>query len=460
MIKKKNLLFLDKNFVLNYFFRLLIINLFGLFFLYDTDSFNQGLVSIQSIFYSINTLLAFFFILIESISSILQFYGLEHEFLALIFLDIKSINLLFVFEIILTILNYILFLVFIFIIICFRQQIIKNISNKRLIFSIIFLSILLMFFNIDFSKKLFNKIYNINDNLNEYSLLRNDNWFLYYKYKKTISKNEDIIENSDFLDNVSSLINSDLHNNIFIVINESYPNFKNQKIKYNLLNHIYDEEIKNSFELNNYITDWSREYSTQGAELKLFCGDNLNFSEFKKKDLRDFIDENNCYFKKFDDLYKIFIHTYLKSSFNRERYDNYFDKTYFYKDLENRNFEICEGRPFTGYCDHQVIETINNFKKGDKNLIIFLTVNNHIPVKLIKKVNLDYCKRNFPLNINDQFCFIYQNQVLFNKGLKTFIKSMKKEDFLIYYSDTPPIFPRKHRIHFEDYIDVYTFKKK
>tara|TARA_A100000164_G_C21892085_1_gene765913 strand:- start:417 stop:1799 length:1383 start_codon:yes stop_codon:yes gene_type:complete len=460
MIKKKNFLFLDKNFVLNYFFRLLIINLFGLFFLYDTDSFNQGLVSIQSIFYSINTLLAFFFILIEFISSILQFYGLDHKFLSIIFLDIKSINLLFVYEIILTILNYILFLVFVFLIICFRQLIIKNISNKRLIFSIIFLSILLMFFNIDFSKKLFKKIYNINNNLNEYSLFRHDNWFLYYKYKKTISKNKDIIENSDFLDNFSSLINSDLHNNIFIVINESYPNFKNQKIKYNLLNHIYDEEIKESFELNNYITDWSREYSTQGAELKLFCGDNLNFNEFKKKDLRDFIDENNCYFKKFDDFYKIFIHTYLKTSFSRERYDNYFDKTYFYKDLENRNFEICEGRPFTGYCDHQVIETINDFKRGDKNLIIFLTVNNHIPVKLIKKVNLDYCKRNFPLNINDQFCFIYQNQVLFNKGLKTFIKSMKKEDFLIYYSDTPPIFPSKHRIHFEDYIDVYTFKKK
>ena len=108
MTKIKNLLFLDKNFILNYFVRLLIINLFGLFFLYDTDSFNQGLVSIQSIFYSVNTLLAFF-ILIEFISSILQFYGLEHEFLALIFLDIKSINLSFIYEIILTILNYIFF---------------------------------------------------------------------------------------------------------------------------------------------------------------------------------------------------------------------------------------------------------------------------------------------------------------------------------------------------------------
>ena len=166
MIKKKNLFILDKNFVLNYFVRLLIINLFGLFFLYDTDSFNQGLISIQSIFYSINTLIAFFFILIEFISSILQFYGLEHKFLALIFLDIKSINLSFVFEIILTILNYVFFLVLTFLIIYFRQFIINNISNKKFFFFIFSLLILLTFYNIDFSKKLFNKIYNIKYNLN------------------------------------------------------------------------------------------------------------------------------------------------------------------------------------------------------------------------------------------------------------------------------------------------------
>ena len=128
----------------------------------------------------------------------------------------------------------------------------------------------MFFFNIDFSKKLFDKIYNIKDNFNEYSLLRNDNWFLYYKYKKTISKTENIKNESDSLNNFSNLINPDLHNNIFVVINESYPNFKNLKIKNSLLNHIYDKEINESFEINNYTTDWSREYSTQGAELNYF----------------------------------------------------------------------------------------------------------------------------------------------------------------------------------------------
>ena len=87
-------------------------------------------------------------------------------------------------------------------------------------------------------------------------------------------------------------------------------------------------------------------------------------------------------------------------------------------------------------------------------------MNNHVPAKLIKNVNQDYCKENFPLNINNQFCFIYQNQILFNQGLKKFINTLSKDDFLIFFSDTPPIFPNKQRIHFEDYIDVLTFKKK
>ena len=186
MTIKKNLFLLDKNFLLNYLIRLLTINFFSLFFLYDTDSFNQGLISIQSIFYSINTLLAFFFITIEFITSILQFYGLDHKFLQLIFLDIKSINILFIYEIILTISNYILFVVLTFLTIYFRHFIVKNLFNKRLISLIFPLFILLIFLNIDFTKKLLNKVYNFNKNFNEYSFFRNDNWLLYYKYKLTI----------------------------------------------------------------------------------------------------------------------------------------------------------------------------------------------------------------------------------------------------------------------------------
>ena len=76
--------------------------------------------------------------------------------------------------------------------------------------------------------------------------------------------------------------------------------------------------MQQSFEINNYITDWSKKYSTQGAELKLFCGTNLKFAEFKDKELKDFINDNNCYFKKFDNFNKIFIHTYKKTDLEEE----------------------------------------------------------------------------------------------------------------------------------------------
>jgi len=460
MNQKYNLFILRKTFFINYFFRFLTINIFGLLFLYDTDSFNQGLISLQSIIYSINTLLTFLFLLLEFVVSILQFYGLDHNFLKLIFLDIKSINLLYVYEIIQNILNYIFFIIFTCLLIYFRNLILRNIFNKKFIFFILFIILTIMTINIDFSKKFVNKIYNFKSNLNKYSLFRNDNWLLYYKYNTNYSKNADLYENLNYISDFSNLINPKIHKNIFVIINESYPNFKNLKIKKNLLDYIFDKEMLKSFEINNYVTNWSKKYSTQGAELILFCGTDKNFEEFKNKELKNFIYDNNCYFKNFNNLNKIFIHSYYKDGFSRGRYDSFFDKLFFYKDLENLNLDTCEGRPFTGYCDHQLVERLNDFKIMESNLIIYLTLNNHIPVKLIKNVNKKYCKKNFLLNIYDQFCFIYQNQILFNKGLNKFINTLSKDDFLIYYSDTPPIFPNKHRIHFEDYIDVYTFKKK
>ncbi len=460
MIKIKNLFKLDKNFIFYYFFRFLIINLFGLLFLYDTDSFNQGLISIQSIIYSFSTILTFFFIILEFTFSTLQFYGIDHKFLGLILIDFKSINLNYAYEIIKNILNYILFITSTLIIIYFRDIILSNIYNKKLIFLILVGTLSIMSFNTDFTNKFINKIYNLNSNLDKYSFFRNDNWFLYYKYK-TINTPQNIEESKkNYINDFSNLIIPNLYKNIFIIINESYPNFKNPVIKNNLIKYIYDEEMTDLFEIKNYITNWSKEYSTQGAELKLFCSSNSKFSEFKNKKLKDFIKDNNCYFKNFENYNKIFIHSYYKSSFGRGRYDSFFNQTFFYEDLENLKLDTCEGRPFTGYCDHQLVEKLNEFRTKNNNLIIYLTVNNHIPTKLIKNINEEYCKNNFPLNIHDQFCFIYQNQILFNKGLNKFIKTLSKDDLLIYYSDTPPIFPNKHRIHFEDYIDVYTFKKK
>ena len=74
---------MNKNFFLIYFTRILIVNFIGIIFLYDTTSFNIGLFSIQSIFYSLNSILLYIFLLIETVFSYLQYYGLDFEFLNL-----------------------------------------------------------------------------------------------------------------------------------------------------------------------------------------------------------------------------------------------------------------------------------------------------------------------------------------------------------------------------------------
>ena len=50
--------------------------------------------------------------------------------------------------------------------------------------------------------------------------------------------------------------------------------------------------------------------------------------------------------------------------------------------------------------------------------------------------------------------------MLFNESISKFINRMNKNDLLVFFSDTPPMFESKRRIHFEDLIDVYFFSKK
>ncbi len=89
-----------------------------------------------------------------------------------------------------------------------------------------------------------------------------------------------------------------------------------------------------------------------------------------------------------------------------------------------------------------------------------MTVNNHIPPALITKTDLVNCDDHHPLNIHQHICSSFHNQVLFNRALSDFISKLKKKELLIFYSDTPPLFPVRERIHYEDLIDVYTFEKK
>ena len=49
------------------------------------------------------------------------------------------------------------------------------------------------------------------------------------------------------------------------------------------------------------------------------------------------------------------------------------------------------------------------------------------------------CKENFPLNLSEQFCKLYNNQMLFNESISKFISRLNKNDLLVLFSDTPPL---------------------
>ena len=83
---------IKKNLIAVYFLRITFINLLGILFLSDTISFEQGLISIQSLIYSLNKYFFFLFILTETIFSFLQEYGLNVEFLYLIIRNFLSLN--------------------------------------------------------------------------------------------------------------------------------------------------------------------------------------------------------------------------------------------------------------------------------------------------------------------------------------------------------------------------------
>ena len=83
---------MNSDYIKRYILRIISINLLGQIFISDTVSFEQGLFSIQSLFYSINKYLLLFFIFFETVFSYLQEYGLNFEFLYTIISNFFSLN--------------------------------------------------------------------------------------------------------------------------------------------------------------------------------------------------------------------------------------------------------------------------------------------------------------------------------------------------------------------------------
>ena len=95
-----------------YFIRVILINFFSLIYLVGTTSFDYGFFSIQSIFYSINIYLLYFFILFETICSYLSLYGLDFNFYKLIINNLNNLNYGYIKFIFYENINFIYFLIF------------------------------------------------------------------------------------------------------------------------------------------------------------------------------------------------------------------------------------------------------------------------------------------------------------------------------------------------------------
>ena len=470
-----------KNFkFFDYLLLLISSNIFSIIFLNDTSSFSLGLISIFSLFYCLNGYLFIFFILIETISSFLDFYGLTYDFLKLLFFNHNKLNTEFNFYIMSINFKYILYLILNLLVFLFLKIISQNINKLKnksshtvhILANLIFFLFILFLINFLYLSDPIRKS-NLKKNLenNSYNnILRYDNWYIVLN--STISYKNTYQKNNNF--NFSNLLkNQDIRGDIYLIINESYPNFKDNRIK-KLLSDSLINGLDN-FEILNIKKNWNKNYSTLGAEIELFCETDKNFKEFininEDFTFQTFLSNNDCWIKDFSkDLYKIYIHSYKGESFNRRnRYSarsdkikkNFFDEIYFQEDLLKKKYKTCEkNQLFAGICEKEILEKlltkIENLSQ--QKLIIYLTVENHIPLVIDDKIKNSACNV-LPLKLNPQFCQIFMNQVNFNSALNKFIKNLDEDDILIFYSDTPPMFALRERVHFEDHIDLFFFKK-
>lgn len=464
MIKSK--LFSSYNFQ-RYIYLVLVSNFLAIFFLRDTTSLNLGLLSIQSLFYSINLLLFSIFILFETVSSFIDYYGLTFNFLKLTIIDIYNLNVKFSLQIFYKNLNYIFFLVLNISLIYFRQKLIglfrSVITNKKLLFLsfIIFIILATSIFIADkkikqveaFNNRALNKL----NFVFEEKFFRDDNWYIVFKNTLNYNNKTNISKNFSFNEIFK---NSDQYRNIYVVIIESYPNFKDKNLK-NKLTNALESNLQN-FKISKYKKDWNKNYSTQGAEFDFFCDKKGTFNEFKF-DFKNFLTKNDCWINKFENRHNIYIHSYDEEHGNRGRYylpeNSFFNEVYFKNDLIKLGYNLCNTNYFIGVCEKEIINKLlkkfNNNNK--KKFILYLTVENHIPV-YVKNYDEKICK-NYTLTLHEQFCTLFHNQINFNKEMNKFIKNLNSNDLLVIFSDTPPIFPQRERVHFENYIDVFKYEK-
>ena len=109
---------------------MLLINIFSLFYLSNSYSFDVGYISIQSLIYSIHIYLLYFFIFFESISALVNQYGLDFHFFKLILYDFENLNYSYVFHVLYENINIFYYLIFTIFIIFYLEKIKYKINFK------------------------------------------------------------------------------------------------------------------------------------------------------------------------------------------------------------------------------------------------------------------------------------------------------------------------------------------
>ena len=415
MMKFKNYFNLKK-----FIFRFFIFNLFSFVYLSKTYVFDMGFISIQSLIYSLNIYLLYFFIFFESICALLNNYGLDLNFYKLVFTNLDNLNIKYVGYILFENINIIYFLLFSFGILIILEKTNYYISFRKKFFLISgIIAFSLSIFNpslshqkiVELFKGATNSWSTFDRNFDIYkvkyynqlvknNIFRNDNWYNSIKlsiyYHDTLPSGSPDLNLSNDKGNFKDfgkVINQKNYNNIYVIINESYPNFRNQDLKKNLFEKLIDNN--NNIKVKKFRKGWNRSLTTQGAEMDFFCNKNVDYEEYLKLDLKNFVRKNDCWINNIKNKNLVYIHSYSEDFFDRFRYRSFFNDSYFREELYNMGFKECKAQ-FEGVCDHEILNKFNILvPEKENNFVVFLTVNNHVPAEPIVQKNMLIVKNFF-----------------------------------------------------------------
>jgi len=480
---------LNKYNILKYFLRLFVINFSSLLFLYDSMSFQGGgIISYLSLVSSISNHFYIIHITLEIVSVLILEGILNVEIFKIFlqeFLNPETYNILFYY--LLGKSKLIFFLIFnIFFIsnIKFIISLIINYKKLLIILILILLTLIILYGktknHIDNQHKIFihnfflgfgkithtyaQNLFRISDKFDQF--FRIDNLIINISNN---SYNEESLENYDSL-NLSEILNNKEYKKIYIIVAESQPIFKNKDIQ-KILDNALIKDSKKTYHKKYYL-----KYNngiTPTMLQKIFCDKENLEGSYGRESLGNFLKKNQCYFNDLKKRYQmIFIHSNTKQFGKRDRFNDFFHKTFFYEELINMSFKKRCDWQMPSLCDDEILMRLDEFiyYTNKKSLLLFLTLNNHPPMRdhYTKYNNFDKrdkmkCDNFKSLSLSKDLCYSFLNQYYFNLLLKKRIIDLKNDEILLFLGDSPPFYSKtylKKNYLINNYTTLEVFKKK